>query len=91
MHDKSIAHRDIKPENIVISTEGVAKLCDFGWSAVVETSRRTYCGTLDYAPPEVLERKSYDASVDIWCIGILTYELLTGRVPFEGDERKVIQ
>ena len=51
MHDKSIAHRDIKPENIVINSEGVAKLCDFGWSAIVETSRKTYCGTFDYAPP----------------------------------------
>lgn len=84
MHDKSIAHRDIKPENIVISSEGVAKLCDFGWSALVETSRKTYCGTFDYAPPEILEKKNYDISVDLWCIGVLTYELLTGRVPFEG-------
>lgn len=91
MHDKSIAHRDIKPENIVISSEGVAKLCDFGWSAVVETSRKTYCGTFDYAPPEILERKSYDTSIDIWCIGVLTYELLTGRVPFEGDKRNVVR
>lgn len=54
MHEKSIAHRDIKPENIVISSEGVAKLCDFGWSAIVETTRKTYCGTFDYAPPEIL-------------------------------------
>jgi serine/threonine protein kinase len=69
----------------------VAKLCDFGWSAVVETSRKTYCGTFDYAPPEILERKNYDTSVDIWCIGVLTYELLTGRVPFEGDKRNVIR
>ena len=90
MHEKSIAHRDIKPENIVISSEGVAKLCDFGWSAVVETSRKTYCGTFDYAPPEILERKNYDTSVDIWCIGVLTYELLTGRVPFEGEQRNII-
>lgn len=54
MHDKSIAHRDIKPENIVISSEKVAKLCDFGWSALVEKPRKTYCGTFDYAPPEIL-------------------------------------
>lgn len=90
MHERSVAHRDIKPQNIVISSEGVAKLCDFGWSAVVETSRKTYCGTFDYAPPEILERKNYDTSVDIWCIGVLTYELLTGRCPFEGDKRNII-
>lgn len=51
LHEKSIAHRDIKPENIVLTSEKVAKLCDFGWSALVETSRTTYCGTFDYAPP----------------------------------------
>jgi aurora kinase len=54
MHEKSIAHRDIKPENIVLTAEKVAKLCDFGWSAVIDSSRTTYCGTFDYAPPEVL-------------------------------------
>lgn len=51
LHERSIAHRDIKPENIVISTEGVAKLCDLGWAAVMESSRNTYCGTLDYVCP----------------------------------------
>ena len=90
MHDRSIAHRDIKPENIVLTTEGVAKLCDFGWSALVETSRKTYCGTFDYAPPEILQHKQYDTSVDLWCIGVLTYEVLTGRVPFEGEKRKEV-
>ena len=56
LHDMNIAHRDIKPENIVMSY-GVAKLCDFGWSARVQGARKTYCGTFDYAPPEILERK----------------------------------
>lgn len=51
LHDRSIAHRDIKPENIVITSAGIAKLCDFGWSIVVESTRSTFCGTLDYAPP----------------------------------------
>jgi thiamine kinase-like enzyme len=73
MHERSIAHRDIKPENIVISSEGVAKLCDFGWAALVDNVRQTYCGTLDYASPEILERKQYDISVDMWSIGVLTY------------------
>lgn len=50
LHNKGIAHRDIKPENIIISY-GLAKLCDFGWSARVLGTRKTYCGTFDYAPP----------------------------------------
>ena len=73
LHGKSIAHRDLKPENIVLTTEGVAKLCDFGWAAVVLDCRKTVCGTLQYASPEILEMKEYDTSVDIWSIGILTY------------------
>ena len=53
LHDNGIAHRDIKPENIVLSN-GVAKLCDFGWAAICNERRRTYCGTFDYAAPEIL-------------------------------------
>jgi serine/threonine protein kinase len=90
LHGRSIAHRDIKPENIVINSAGIAKLCDFGWSAVVESSRSTFCGTLDYAPPEIIERKSYDCTVDLWCIGILTYELFVGKAPFESENRNEV-
>lgn len=68
MHDKDIAHRDIKPENIVMSY-GFTKLCDFGWAARIQGARKTYCGTLDYVPPEILERKEYDQTVDLWCLG----------------------
>lgn len=51
MHDRSIAHRDLKPENIVLTTEGVAKVCDFGWAAMVDKNRKTFCGTLQYVSP----------------------------------------
>jgi len=57
-------------------------LCDFGWASVVNSHRNTYCGTLDYASPEVLERKDYGLSVDVWSIGILAYEMLMGKAPF---------
>lgn len=53
IHDKDIAHRDLKPENIVMSY-GFSKLCDFGWAARVQGARRTFCGTKEYVPPEIL-------------------------------------
>ena len=90
MHQKSIAHRDIKPENILVAESGIAKLCDLGWSAFITSTRKTYCGTFDYVAPEILERKNYDLSVDIWCIGALTYELLLGKMPYEGDRGTII-
>lgn len=54
LHEQGIAHRDIKPENIVMSN-GVGKLCDFGWAAICTDRRKTYCGTFDYVAPEILE------------------------------------
>lgn len=63
LHSQNIAHRDIKPENIVISnvknyfTQDVCKICDLGWAAVCEDRRKTLCGTIDYASPELLEGK----------------------------------
>ena len=56
MHSQMIAHRDIKPENIVISYD-VCKICDLGWAAICEDRRKTMCGTIDYASPELLEGK----------------------------------
>ena len=50
LHQQGIVHRDIKPENVVVSG-GIAKLCDFGWAAICNDRRRTYCGTFDYAAP----------------------------------------
>ena len=80
-------HRDIKPENILL-VFGVVKLADFGCAAFCESERSTFCGTLDYASPEILNSQNYDFQVDIWCIGILTYELLTGKAPFSGKDKK---
>lgn len=54
MHSNGIVHRDIKPQNIVMSG-GVCKLCDFGWATICQDRRKTYCGTFDYAAPEILE------------------------------------
>lgn len=87
MHQNLIAHRDIKPENIVMS-HGVCKLCDFGWATICDDRRKTYCGTFDYASPQILEGVEYDEKVDLWCLGILTYELLVGKAPFYHISRK---
>lgn len=87
LHQHSIIHRDIKPENILLSQNSV-KICDFGWSTQSDLPRHTFCGTLDYMPPEMLEAKAYDKMIDIWALGVLLYEMLHGRAPFGGTENE---
>ena len=90
MHSKNIIHRDIKPENL-LDTFGTIKLADFGWSVHAPSDRRrTMCGTLDYLPPEMVRknRKDYDSTIDIWGLGILSYEFVAGRPPFESESKK---
>lgn len=82
-HERKIIHRDIKPENLLLGIYGELKIADFGWSVHSPNSRRaTMCGTLDYLAPEMVENKPHDETIDIWCMGILIYELLTGKAPF---------
>lgn len=69
-------------------SNATAKLCDFGWAALCNERRRTYCGTFDYAAPEILEGSEYDMSVDLWCLGVLAYELMVGKAPFYHISRK---
>jgi len=83
-HSKNVIHRDIKPENILLSSKLELKIADFGWSVHAPSSRRdTLCGTLDYLSPEMIEGQTYDKTVDLWSLGILSYEFLVGRPPFE--------
>jgi serine/threonine protein kinase len=82
MHKRHIYHRDIKPENILISGEGKLSLTDFGWAVHAPKPnhiRYTMCGTPEYVSPEVVAGTGHDASVDMWALGILIYELLFGR------------
>eukprot|EP00071_Canis_lupus_P025666 XP_022259223.1 uncharacterized protein LOC102155336 [Canis lupus familiaris] len=84
-HEKKVIHRDIKPENLLLGFKGEVKIADFGWSVHTPSLRRkTMCGTLDYLPPEMIERRTYNEKVDLWCIGVLCYELLVGYPPFES-------
>jgi serine/threonine protein kinase len=82
IHELHVLHRDIKPENILLSHE-VIKLADFGWSIHQgNTPRYTFCGTPEYMPPEVLFKHPHVPNSDLWCIGILIYELCAGEPPF---------
>lgn len=83
LHSLNIIHRDIKPENVLIDNSGTAKLCDFGWAVYAPLLRDTRCGTPLYTPPEMIRNESYDSRVDVWCIGLMTYELLYGTSPFQ--------
>eukprot|EP01017_Pseudomicrothorax_dubius_P026502 TRINITY_DN2960_c0_g3_i2.p1 TRINITY_DN2960_c0_g3~~TRINITY_DN2960_c0_g3_i2.p1 ORF type:complete len:480 (+),score=82.48 TRINITY_DN2960_c0_g3_i2:152-1591(+) len=85
LHRRNILHRDFKPENILLDEMLDAKLCDFGWCTDKTTEKKfAFCGTYEYMAPEMVERKRYDESVDIWGLGILLYELLHGYSPFKG-------
>jgi len=92
LHEQGIAHRDLKPENLLCSGEGsleVVKIADFGLSKIFAGEKgeelQTSCGTPGYVAPEVLMCESYDKSVDMWGIGIITYILLAGYPPFYAD------
>lgn len=84
---EKVIHRDIKPENILLDSKGDAKLADFGWANLLDRAsgrgrRDTFCGTLDYLSPEMIMGTGHDESVDMWSMGVLLYELITGRSPF---------
>lgn len=88
MHINNVIHRDLKPENILISYDNTLKIADLGWAVTnVDHKRNTTCGTLEYLAPELCKEVTHDKSTDIWSLGILCYEFLTGKTPFESDSR----
>ena len=88
LHSKDIIHRDIKPENIVL-VHGSVKLCDFGWSVFEpSTLRETVCGTPLYTCPELVKGQKYSDKIDMWTIGMLTFELFFGQIPFKIEDEE---
>ena len=88
-----IVHRDIKPENILLDENTKAYLTDFGWSNYIRNHRirNTICGTPLYLPPEMVAESGHNEKADIWCIGVLLFELSTGRVPFGGNDYSTVK
>ena len=88
-----IVHRDIKPENVLLDQSNHAKLTDFGWSNYMEgdIKRTTVCGTPVYLAPEMINNMGHDEHVDIWCIGVLLFELMVGRPPFSGETEQSVR
>ncbi len=86
-HNKNIVHRDIKPQNIMISTEGKVKVTDFGIAraATSNTIHSDVMGSVHYSSPEQARNGFVDGKSDIYSLGIVMYEMVTGRVPFDGD------
>lgn len=91
-HNKHIIHRDIKPQNIIISTEGKVKVTDFGIARAASTNtiNSEVMGSVHYASPEQARNGFVDGKSDIYSLGIVMYEMVTGRVPFDGESTVAI-
>ncbi|KAK6305581.1 ribosomal protein S6 kinase alpha-3 isoform X2 [Coregonus clupeaformis] len=91
LHGLGIIYRDLKPENILLDEEGHIKLTDFGLSKESidhENKAYSFCGTVEYMAPEVVNRRGHTLSADWWSYGVLMFEMLTGTLPFQGKDRK---
>ncbi|HSL12055.1 MAG TPA: Stk1 family PASTA domain-containing Ser/Thr kinase [Actinomycetota bacterium] len=88
-HAKGIVHRDLKPENVLVTADGVVKLTDLGLARAFADSRATHAGavtgTVQYLAPEQIRGEPADPRSDLYSLGIVTYELVTGRLPFTGE------
>jgi serine/threonine protein kinase len=96
MHKMGIIHRDLKPENLLLknkSPNGIVKIIDFGLAKVLankgDDRTQSFLGTRGYLAPEMLQRNSYDKSIDMWALGVITFVLLCGCLPFDDDSGRL--
>ncbi|MCZ6672073.1 MAG: protein kinase, partial [Verrucomicrobia bacterium] len=93
-HEKEIVHRDLKPSNLMLTKDGIVKILDFGLAKFAGltklTKAGTTLGTAAYMSPEQTSGEEVGASTDIWALGVVLYEMLTGEIPFKGDYEQAI-
>src|SRR5262245_29477527 len=93
-HRQGIVHRDVKPENLMVTRDGVVKVADFGLARALAdaqiTEAGTVTGTVQYLAPEQLQGEPADPRTDLYALGIVAFELLTGRLPFAGETQMAI-
>jgi len=84
MHNYSVLHNDLKPDNLFLLSDGTIRIVDFGAASHISSKIDRVLGTVNYVAPEVIQNKKYSIQSDIYSLGIILFELLTGELPFNG-------